>query len=42
LFDDELEKLISDGTLGEGTEETFRKARRISEAMVMNGEFDPI
>jgi malate synthase len=42
LFDDELEKLISDGTLGEGTEETFRKARRISEAMVVNGEFDPI
>jgi malate synthase len=42
LFDDELKKLISDGTFGEGTEETFRKARRISEAMVMNGEFDPI
>jgi len=25
-----------------GTVETFREARRISEAMIVNGEFDPI
>jgi malate synthase len=42
LFDEELEKLIANPGRDLGTEETFREARRISEAMVMNGEFDPI
>jgi malate synthase len=42
VFDGELDKLLSSGALAEGTEETFREARRISEAMVVNGEFDPL
>jgi len=42
LFDEELEKLITNPGRDLGTEETFREARRISEAMVFNGEFDPI
>jgi malate synthase len=41
LFDEELEKLISNPGKDLGTQETFREARRISEAMVVNGEFDP-
>ena len=43
LFDEELEKLISDSNRkDEGSDETLRDARRIAEAMVMNEEFDPI
>ncbi len=41
LFDEELEKLIVNPMKDLGTQETFREARRISEAMVRNGEFDP-
>jgi malate synthase len=37
LFDEELEKCRDLGTA-----ETFREARRVSEAMIVNGEFDPI
>jgi hypothetical protein len=42
LFDEELEKLLANPGRDLGTPETFREARRISEAMVVNGEFDPI
>lgn len=41
LFDEELEKLIANPGKDLGTTETFREARRIGEAMVRNGEFDP-
>jgi malate synthase len=43
LFDEELEKLLSDSNRSDvGSEETFREARRIAEAMVMKEEFDPV
>jgi malate synthase len=43
LFDEELEKLLANhGRTDLGTVETFREARRVSEAMIVNGEFDPI
>ena len=42
LFDEELEKLLANPGRDLGTAETFREARRISEAMILNGEFDPI
>ena len=42
LFDEELEKLIANPGRDLGTAETFREARRISEAMILNGEFDPV
>jgi malate synthase len=42
LFDVELEKLLANPGRDPGTAETFREARRISEAMVVNGEFDPV
>src|SRR4051812_40168376 len=43
VFDEELEKIIANPARADlGTPETFREARRISEAMVVNGEFDPI
>jgi malate synthase len=42
LFDEELEKLLANPGRDPGTAETFREARRISEAMVVNGEFDPV
>ena len=42
LFDEELEKLLANPGRDPGTAATFREARRISEAMVLNGEFDPI
>jgi malate synthase len=42
LFDQELEKLLANPGRDLGTPETFREARRISEAMIVNGEFDPI
>jgi len=42
LFDEEVEKIIANPARADiGTPETFREARRISEAMVLNGEFDP-
>ena len=41
LFGEELEKLIANPGRDLGTAETFREARRISEAMILNGEFDP-
>jgi len=42
LFDEELEKLLANPGRDSGTAETFREARRISEAMIVNGEFDPV
>jgi len=42
LFDEELEKILANPARDPGTPETFREARRISEAMVANGEFNPI
>jgi malate synthase len=43
LFDQELEKLLSNpGRTDLGTVETYREARRVSEAMLVNGEFDPV
>ena len=43
MFDEELQKLLANSNRADaGTEETFRKAREIAEAMVMNEEFDPI
>jgi malate synthase len=43
LFDEELEKLLANPAKADlGTPETFREARRISEAMIVNQEFDPI
>jgi malate synthase len=41
LFDEELAKLIANPGKDLGTPETFTEARRISEEMVLNGEFDP-
>ncbi len=43
LFDEELEKIIANPARADiGTPDTFRQARRIGEAMIQNGEFDPI
>src|SRR5262249_44183605 len=41
LFDEELEKLLASPGKDLGTAESFRRARQISEAMILNGEFDP-
>lgn len=41
VFDEELQKLIDNPGKDLGTPETFREARRISEAMIRNKEFDP-
>jgi malate synthase len=41
LFDEELEKLLANPGKDLGTPETFREARRISEAMIVNGEINP-
>jgi malate synthase len=42
LFDEELEKLLANPARADlGTPDTFRQARRISEAMILNQEFDP-
>jgi len=42
LFDEELEKLLAKPPRGErGAPETLREARCISEAMILNHEFDP-
>lgn len=43
LFDEEVEKIVANPARADiGTPETFREARRIGEAMVLNGEFDPV
>jgi len=45
LFDEELDKLLKNPprpAKEPGTPETFTKARQIAEAMILNGEFDPI
>src|SRR5438094_821051 len=39
LFDEELERLLANPGRDLGTAETFREARRVSEAMIVNGEF---
>ncbi len=42
LFDEELEKLVANPARADlGTPETFGEARRISEAMIRSGEFNP-
>jgi malate synthase len=43
LFDEELERILRDPPKKDlGTPETFRKARQIGEAMIVQGHFDPI
>jgi len=42
LFDEELEKILANPARDPGTPETFREARRISEAMILQQEFNPI
>ena len=41
LFNEELDKLIANPGKDLGSPETFREARRLAEAMIKNGEFDP-
>ena len=41
LFDEELEKLLANPGKDLGTPETFKEARRMSEAMIRSGEFNP-
>ncbi len=43
IFDEELDKLVSDSTYAdEGSRESFSQARQIAEAMVVREEFNPI
>jgi malate synthase len=42
LFDEELERLLANPGKDLGSQATFREARGRSEAMVRNGEFDPL
>ncbi|MCU1283673.1 MAG: Malate synthase [Acidobacteriales bacterium] len=42
LFDEELERILGAPGKDLGTPETFTRARQISEAMILNHEFDPI
>jgi malate synthase len=43
FFDEELDRLISDRPKNEaGDESTLREARRLSEAMIATGAFDPV
>src|SRR5438067_219144 len=42
LFDEELEKLINALPDGDPQINTFRQAREIAEAMIVNGEIDPV
>ena len=43
LFSEEVEKIVANPARADlGTPETFREAARIAEAMVLNGEFDPV
>jgi malate synthase len=41
LFDEELQKLLANPSRDLGTPETLAQARRLSEALVTRGEFDP-
>jgi malate synthase len=42
LFDEELDRLLADLPSNAAEEaERFRRAREISEAMIVNGEFNP-
>ena len=44
LFDEELARLLRELPASAAPEETerFRRARQISEAMIVNGEFNPV
>jgi malate synthase len=44
LFDEELERLLKELPVSSAPEEAdrFRRAREISEAMIVNGEFNPV
>jgi len=44
LFDEELDRLLRELPTGAGDEERerFHRARELSEAMIVNGEFDPV
>lgn len=44
LFDEELDKLLSDlpADSAPGTADKFRYAREVAEAMIVNGEIDPV
>ena len=43
LFDEELDRLLAELPANSSPEEAdrFRRAREISEAMIVNGEFNP-
>jgi len=43
LFDEELARLLAElpGNSAPGEADRFRRAREISEAMIVNGEFNP-
>jgi len=41
IFDEELEKLLANPGRELGTPATFAEARRISQAMIVNGEINP-
>jgi malate synthase len=44
LFDEELERLLRELPSNTGPQEAdrYRRAREISEAMIVNGEFNPV
>jgi malate synthase len=43
LFDEEVEKIVANPARADiGTPDTFREARRISEAMIMQGQINPL
>jgi len=44
LFDEELERLLKELPVNSGPEDAdrFRRAREISKAMIVNGEFNPV
>ena len=42
MFDQELDKILSESPLEANDVEKFRTARNISESLINNGEFDPI
>jgi len=42
LFDEELEKLVNAHSDGDPQINTFRQARKIAQAMIVNGEIDPV
>jgi len=42
IFDEECSKLVRDPAMLQlGTHDSYRAARQISEAMILNEEFDP-